>query len=227
MPVRGLVFDFGGVIVNMRWDVAEALEQEHSLERATLLRSLYDSDDWRAVEVGRGDIDGWREAAHRRLEEAAGRPLPPLHEQWRQSWGAIRENLRLIRALRPPYRIAILSNADITLEERMRDGMGIHHLFDTVISSAAVGLAKPDPAIYRLAAERLGLPVEECLFIDDAERNVTAAREVGMTAVHFRVHKGDDLAAQLADLGVKAEGTGPPHSRPISLRERGDPKAPP
>ncbi len=207
MPVRGLIFDFGGVITNMRWDVARELEERNGLERNTLLRTLYDNDEWRAVEVGQGDIDGWRSGAHRRLEEAAGKPLPPLHQQWRESWGLIEENLRLIRALRPPYRIAILSNADITLEDRLRDGLGIHRLFDTVVSSAAVGMAKPDHRVYRLAAGRLGLPVDECLFIDDAERNVVAAREVGMAAVHFRVHKGDDLAAQLAELGVRAPST--------------------
>jgi putative hydrolase of the HAD superfamily len=203
---RGLVFDFGGVITNMRWDVARRLEEEHGLERNTLLRTLYDNDEWRAVEVGRGDIDGWRERAHGRLEEAAGRTLPPLHQRWRESWGLIEENLALIRALRPPYRIAILSNADLTLEDRMRDGLGIHDLFDTVISSAVVGMAKPDPRVYRLAAERLGLPAEQCVFIDDLDRNVSAAREVGMAAVHFRVHHGDDLAAQLAELGVQPAG---------------------
>ncbi len=207
MPFRGLIFDFGGVITNMRWDVAHELERQHGLERNTLLRTLYDNDGWRAVEVGQGDIDAWRATAHQRLEEAVGRPLPPLHQQWRESWGLIEENLRLVRILRPPYRIGILSNADITLEDRMRDGLGIHALFDTVVSSAAVGMAKPDHRIYRLAAERLGLPVGECVFVDDAERNVVAAREVGMAAVHYRVHKGDDLATQLAELGVRAPST--------------------
>ena len=202
MAIQGLIFDFGGVITNMRWDVAQELEEEHQLEKNVLLRSLYDSDDWRAVEVGEGDIEAWRAQAHRRLEELAGRPLPPLHQQWRESWRLIDENIALIKALRPPYRIGILSNADLTLEDRMRDGLGIHDLFDMVISSAVVGMAKPDPQVYRLAAERLGLPVDECLFIDDAERNVKAAREVGMSAIHFRVHRGDDLAAQLAELGV-------------------------
>lgn len=205
MPIRGLIFDFGGVIVNMRGDVARALEEEHQLERNTLLRTLYDADDWRAVETGTGDLDAWRRAAHQRLEESAGRRMPPLHEQWRRSWGPIERNIELVRALRPPYRAAVLSNADLSLEERMRDGMNIHHLFDAIVCSAAVGMAKPDPRIYLLAAERLGLAVEECVFIDDLERNVTAARELGMAAVHFRVHRGDDLASQLAELGV-----GPP-----------------
>ena len=204
MAIRGLIFDFGGVITNMRWDVARQLEEEHGLERNALLSTLYDADDYRAVETGRGDIDAWRLAAHRRLEQSAGRELPPLHQQWRDSWHLIEENLALVRALRPPYRAGILSNADRFLEERMRDGLNIHHLFDTVISSAVIGMAKPDHRVYRLAAERLDLEPAECVFIDDAERNVTAAREVGMAAVHFRVHRGDDLAAQLEELGVRA-----------------------
>ncbi len=203
MPIRGLIFDFGGVVMDMRWDVARELEEQHGLERATLFRTLYDSDEWRAVQVGRGDLEAWRLASHRRLEEAAGRQLPPLHQQWRETTGLIQANVALIRALRPPYRIAVLSNADTSLEERIRDGMGIHHLLDTVISSAVVVMAKPDHRVYRLASDRLGLLPEECLFIDEFERNVEAAREVGMTAVHYRVHRGDDLAAQLADLGVR------------------------
>ena len=208
MPIHGLIFDFGGVISNMRWDVARELEEQYGLERNTIFRTLYDNDDWRAVQVGRGDIDAWREAAHRRLEEIAGRQVPPLHQQWRETTGLIEENVELVRALRPPYRIAVLSNADTTLEGRIRDGLGIHHLFDTIICSAVVGMAKPDHRIYRLAAERLRLPIQECLFVDDFERNVDAAREVGMAAIHYRVHHGDDLAAQLAELGVRPAPAG-------------------
>ena len=207
MPIRGIIFDFGGVIHNMRWDVARKLEEEHGLERNTLLRTLYDNDEWREVEVGRGDIDAWRRGAQLRLEEVAGKPLPPLHAQWRESMGLIHENVELVRSLRPPYRLAVLSNADITLEDRMRDGLGIHHLFDTVVCSAAVGMAKPDHDIYRLAAERLGLAADECVFIDDHEGNVNAAQEVGMTGIHYRVHRGDDLAAQLGELGVRPAST--------------------
>ena len=207
MPIRGVIFDFGGVINNMRWDVMQALEQEHGLERGTLLRSTYDCEEWREVEVGRGDVEAWWRSVHRRLEELAGKALPPLLLHWRESWGLIDENVELVRALRPPYRVSVLSNADLTLEERMRDGMNIHHLFDDVVCSAVVGLAKPEHAIYRLAAERLGLPVGECIFIDDSRRNVVAAEEVGMTAIYYRVDKGDRLAEQLAEAGVRPANT--------------------
>jgi putative hydrolase of the HAD superfamily len=186
----------------MRWDVARDLEKKHELERNMLLKTLYDADDWRAVEVGQGNIEEWRESAHQRLEEAAGKKLPYLHEEWRNSWGLIEENIALIKALRPPYKISILSNADLSLEERIEHTLKLHHLFDDIISSAVVGLAKPDERIYRLASERLQLPPEECVFIDDLDRNVDAARAIGMSAVHFRVHEGDRLADQLAELGI-------------------------
>lgn len=203
MPIRALVLDFGGVISDMRWDVMHKLEEEHGLERGTLARTLYTIDEWDAVQTGRGDIDVWRAAAHRQLENVAGRSMPPLHDEWRSTTRLIDKNVALVRKLKPSYTIGVLSNADHTLEERIRDGMGIADLFDDVVCSAVVGIAKPDHAVFRLAAERLGLPAAECLFVDDSRRNVEAAQEVGMTALHYRVHHGDDLAAMLAELGVK------------------------
>ena len=97
----------------------------------------------------------------------------------------------------------MLSNADNTLVRALRDAHGIDDLFDDIVVSADVGMAKPDARIYALSAQRLGLPPDECVFIDDLPRNVEAAREAGMQAVHFRVNE-HDLEAQLAELGVRA-----------------------
>jgi putative hydrolase of the HAD superfamily len=203
LPIRGIIFDFGGVIVNMRWDVSTQLEEEHGLERGTIPRTLYQNEHWQAVEEGRGDMEVWRAAAHRALEQVAGKSMPPLHDRWQASRTPIKENLALIESLRPPYRIAVLSNAASDVEERIVNGMGIQHLFDEIVCSAVVGIAKPDHRVYHIAAKRLGLPLEECVFIDDSRRNVVAAQEVGMAAIQFRVHEGDDLAEQLAELGVR------------------------
>ncbi len=70
--------------------------------------------------------------------------------------------------------------------------------FDDVVISAEVGLRKPDPAIFRLAAERLAVPASGCVFVDDLDLNVAAARELGMTAIH---HDGDEdrVLAELSD----------------------------
>lgn len=198
----GVLLDFGGVIWNMRWDVCRELEQAHGLERGAIFETLYRTPTWSGIERGHGDRQAWLEEAHHLLEARAGRQLPRLHEAWRTAQHLIAENVALVRALRPAYRIGILSNADLSLRERLRDGLGIADLFDAVVCSAEVGMAKPEPAIYRLAAERLGLPPEACVFIDDHEPNVAAAGQVGMRGLFYRVDRGQNLKAELAAIGV-------------------------
>jgi putative hydrolase of the HAD superfamily len=63
--------------------------------------------------------------------------------------------------------------------------------FDVTVISGEVGLRKPDPDIYLLAAERVGVPPGSCAFVDDLERNVEVARELGMLGVW---HTGDEEA---------------------------------
>src|SRR5262245_33524364 len=200
--LRAVVFDFGGVLWDMRWDVARELERTHGLPRASVFDTLYRSETWHAIERGSGDPEAWRLEAHRALEERAGRPLPPLHEEWRKSQATIGPNVELAAGLRPVYKVSILSNADASLRWRLEHEVGIHHLFDDIVCSAEVGMAKPEPAVFRLAAERLSVVPEQCVFIDDWHRNVDAAREVGMCAVLHRVDKGHDLRAQLEAAGV-------------------------
>lgn len=186
----------------MRWDVARRLDEAHGLPRSSVFETLYRSGTWEAIERGRGDRQAWRDGAHRLLEERAGRPLPPLHEEWRTAQRPIEPNLRLVRELRGSHRLGILSNADSSLRGRLESELGIHTLFDDIVCSAEVGMAKPEPAIFLLAVERLGLEPRECVFVDDLDTNVEAARQVGMQAVLFRLDKGDDLRAQLGALGV-------------------------
>jgi putative hydrolase of the HAD superfamily len=199
--VRGVIFDFGGVLVDMRWDVSAGLERAHGLYRHALLETLYRTPTWQDIERGRGDVLAWRAEAHRLLEERAGRPLPKLHDAWLAARHLIPANLALARRLRPAYRTAILSNADLSLRGRLRE-LGIHDLFDAVLSSAEEGVAKPEAEIYRRATERIGLSPESCVFVDDAEGNVQGAEALGMRGIVYRVDRGQDLAALLADIGV-------------------------
>ena len=198
---RGVIFDFGGVLIDMRWDVSAELEDAHGLPRHALLETLYRTPTWHEIERGQGDLHAWRAEAHRLLEERAGGPLPRLHDAWVAGRDLIRANITLARRLRPTYRTAILSNADRSLRGRLRE-LGIHDLFDTVVSSAEEGVAKPEPEIYRRAAQRIGLPVEACVFVDDSDTNVRAAEALGMRGILYRVDRGQDLTALLADVGV-------------------------
>jgi putative hydrolase of the HAD superfamily len=57
---------------------------------------------------------------------------------------------------------------------------------DSVVNTARIGYAKPDPRVYVTAAERVGASSHQCLFIDDTVANVVAARSLGMTGIHYR-----------------------------------------
>jgi putative hydrolase of the HAD superfamily len=197
------VFDFGGVLWDMRWDVARALSEQHGLPRSSIFETLYRTDAWRDIERGIGDPEAWKARAHAELETRAGRPLPALHEEWRRSQRPIGTNLELVKRLRPPYKVSVLSNADGSLRGRLEGELCIHHLFDDIVCSAEVGMAKPEPEIFRLAAGRLGLDPAECVFVDDWDQNIEAAKGVGMTAIRYQLDKGDDLAALLAGAGVR------------------------
>jgi putative hydrolase of the HAD superfamily len=199
--VRGVIFDYGGVLIDMRWDVSAGLEEAHGLPHHALLETLYRTSTWREIERGQGDLHAWRRDAHRLLEERAGRPLPQLHDAWIAARHLIQANVLLARRLRPAYRTAILSNADQSLRGRLGE-LGMLDLFDTIVSSAEEGIAKPEAEIYQRAAERIGLPPQACVFVDDYEGNVRAAEAIGMKGIVFRVDRGNDLAALLADLGV-------------------------
>jgi putative hydrolase of the HAD superfamily len=69
-------------------------------------------------------------------------------------------------------------------------------LFDAVVISAEVGMRKPEPRIFRHAAELLRLRPEDCIFIDDIQANVTAAEQLGFTGV---LHSGADETAERID----------------------------
>lgn len=77
-------------------------------------------------------------------------------------------------------RTALVSNADGLADP------GLGGLFDAVVLSGAVGVAKPDPAVFRLTAHRLGLRPDECVMVDDLHRNVEGAVAAGMVGVHHR-----------------------------------------
>jgi len=80
-------------------------------------------------------------------------------------------------------------------------------LFDIVVESCREGLRKPGHEIYKLTAERLKVPCEECIFVDDLEPNCVAAKEVGMRAVHLANANSEAAVKEMEEvLSVKLSG---------------------
>jgi putative hydrolase of the HAD superfamily len=84
------------------------------------------------------------------------------------------------------YRMAICTNNIREWEQLWRAKLPVDEIFDVVVDSAFVGSRKPEPEIYRLTLDRLGVPPESALLIDDVELNCEAARALGLDAVWFQ-----------------------------------------
>jgi putative hydrolase of the HAD superfamily len=114
-----------------------------------------------------------------------------LDEYGTRIMGAVERNEPLLdyyRRLRDErgIRLAILTNNVREWHNAWRKRLRVDELFELVVDSAFVGMRKPEPGIYALTLERLGLPAGACAFVDDVEVNVVAAREAGLHAIHFR-----------------------------------------
>jgi putative hydrolase of the HAD superfamily len=81
-------------------------------------------------------------------------------------------------------RVGVISNSWGTAPFDPYAGYRLDEQFDAVVISSDVGIRKPDPAIYLLAADKLGVAPALCVFVDDIPANLGPARKVGMAVVH-------------------------------------------
>ncbi|MCX4537892.1 HAD-IA family hydrolase (plasmid) [Streptomyces sp. NBC_00841] len=103
----------------------------------------------------------------------------------------------LLRRVRAHMPLVLVTNATLELENDLAS-LGLEDFADHVVSSARVGVAKPDRKIYEIAAERAGVAMDRCLFVDDRRENVDAAAALGMTGVHYR--ESEDLRESVSFL---------------------------
>jgi putative hydrolase of the HAD superfamily len=109
--------------------------------------------------------------------------------------------LGYIKQLRATYKIGVLSNVGKDGLLRYFSQAELDEYFDAVVVSGEIGYAKPEPRAYEITAEHLGARMDECIFIDDREQYVEAARAVGMQAMLYTSFTKfqKELEALLAD----------------------------
>jgi putative hydrolase of the HAD superfamily len=182
--IRAVVFDVGGVLVELDWGAALAgWDERCGVESGGVLNELFRGID-ETVLIGRRSADQhWREAATR-----LGLTADQLAELMRDLDRAERFNTELeryIAGLRGRYRTAIVSNwwTDArTAQLRPR----LERLVDHVVISAEVGVAKPAAGIFEIALRRLWVDAEETVFVDDQPDMVAAAHARGFQTIHYR-----------------------------------------
>jgi epoxide hydrolase-like predicted phosphatase len=195
---KALIVDFGGVLTTDIWSSFAHFCEQRSLEGEAAKRLFRENPE--ALELLRGLETGKvaQDEFENRFAELLGTEPRGLIEGLFAGLEPVEPMVELLeRAPELGIPTALISNSwvmDHYTEE-------IRELFDVVIISAEVGLHKPQPEIYRLAAERLGVEPEDCIFVDDLRENIEGAEAVGMTGVLHR-EVGETIARLDELLGV-------------------------
>jgi epoxide hydrolase-like predicted phosphatase len=199
--IKAVIFDCGGVLKVgaddlLYHDMARSFGMDFDEIKQAVRAPLNE------FETGKIDeVEFWK-----RVGQNTGKPLPHDHmDLWTRQYLAtyeIRHDvLDLAKALRSRgYAVPLLSNtvpghAEINKKNRLYD------LFEPVLLSHEIGFKKPDPETYVFTLERIGYAANECVLIDDKERNIAPAQSVGMHTILFTDRSS--LERELSTLGVE------------------------
>ncbi|MDE0879339.1 MAG: HAD-IA family hydrolase [Sphingomonas bacterium] len=210
-----VIFDFGGVVTSSPFEAFNRLEAEKGLPRDFIRRiNAADGDDNAWARFERAEIDAaafdeaFAEEARAQGHELRGEEVLAVLA------GDIRP--RMVAAIdwlkTNGYRVGCITNNVPTgkgagmarTAEKAAAVADILARFDVVIESSKVGIRKPDPAIYQLACEKLGVAADACVYLDDLGINCKPAAALGMVAIKV----GDTAKAlgEMADaIGVARE----------------------
>ena len=183
-PVRAVLFDLGGVVLDIDFGRAVASWSRHSRLPAERVRELFAFDEpFRQHETGRLDDAGY--FAHLRQLLALDCELAQVEAGFNAIFIAeIRETVELLAALTGRLPCYAISNTNPAHVRHMRRAFpGLLDRFDHVFTSHEIGHRKPQPESFQHVLRAIGLPAPDVLLFDDLQPNVEAARALGLQAV--------------------------------------------
>jgi putative hydrolase of the HAD superfamily len=185
VPVRNVVFDFGGVLV--RWapgEVVASLFEPSVHDR--LMQESFQHPDW--LEVDRGTLNeasvSARVAQRTGLSQAS---IAELLKRARESLAPLPDSIALLRQVAAIEGVHLygLSNMHGDTFRYLQERFNFWSLFEGIVISGDIGMLKPDRDIFEHLTSRFKLNPAESVFIDDSLPNVLAARAHGLKAIHF------------------------------------------
>jgi HAD superfamily hydrolase (TIGR01509 family) len=174
--VKAVIFDLYGVLALNGW---QAFKAKYFTARPEVWDEIFQLG--RKVDAGLAD---YAELV-RFTAEQSGESEATVRYQLEHTLANDELLVYIATELKPHYKLGILSNAS---SSHVLDGVFAKEqraLFDVVTLSRHVGHTKPEAEMYEAAASRLGVEVEECIFVDDQDRHATGAREAGMQAIVY------------------------------------------
>lgn len=202
--IEAILWDFGGVFTSSPFGAVASYATRLGAEPAELTHLVFgpyadDTDHpWHRLERGEVSLaDAMAEITA--SVRALGYPFEAseMFASMGGSRGARAEVVEVVARHRAAgLRQVVVTNNVLEYRDGWRSLLDVEGLFHDVVDSSAVGMRKPNPAIYQLALERAGVPPERTAFLDDAPGNVEAARALGIHAILVR----DPVTEALAEL---------------------------
>jgi epoxide hydrolase-like predicted phosphatase len=197
---RAVIFDLGGVVLGSPLHAIAAFERELGIPAGFVNRVVVTTGPtgaWSRLERGELRLEAFYEAFDADCA-AAGRPIArELMVRVGEAAAPRPVMLEAIGRIRANgLKTAALTNNWVTEDDR---AAVLRPQFDVYVESAAEGVRKPDPRIYRIACDRLGIEPSDAVFLDDIGTNLKAARAIGMTTIRVQEPEAalDELAAVL------------------------------
>lgn len=199
--IRAALFDLDGVLRRFDPDHPGRVEAAAGLPAGTLHRVAFEASRVLTAVSGSITFEEWRDAVGTVLDEEFGVDGRAVADRFFsfEAGSVDPEVLAVVREVRARVPVGLLTNATSRLTSEL-DALALTAEVDLVCNSWELGVAKPDPRVFALAAERMGVSAGECFFTDDRPENAEAAAGAGMTAHHFTGVAGL-RAALLALLG--------------------------
>ncbi|MEP7284567.1 MAG: HAD family phosphatase [Chloroflexota bacterium] len=192
MTTQAIIFDFGNVLDFYEeleaWNTRrDALAAQFNLSGKKMWDVFYQGAPWQEVKKGRISYPEFWDRTLTPLGMTDPAAQADFVARLFEGRVQIHPSMEaLLRELKPHYRLAILSNTyEVEMETWLVETFGLVDIFNAVVSSAKVGLAKPEPEIYQLTLDMLGIAPDEALFIDDLPRNTKAAEALGIPSIIF------------------------------------------
>ena len=188
--IEAILFDFDGVI--RQWDESDlwTFETEANIERGTVFAVAFSKELHAPLTRGELTWAQWKDETERILVESHGAFIRPIVKRFFAFEGRIDlDMVKLIKQLPKNLRLGILTNNHDRFEEYLQR-VGVAELFDAVINTHRIGVAKPDKLAYQKAVSHLSVEPENCLFTDDVEGNVDGGEAAGLKCHHFQNQTG-------------------------------------
>jgi putative hydrolase of the HAD superfamily len=202
LTIEAVIFDFGGVLTSSPFEAFARFETERGLPIDIIRRTNaanHLENAWARFERAEVDIDTFdtlfAEESRALGAEVRGRDVLPLLQ------GDLRpEMVEALKRIKAQFKTGCITNnlpanAIGSMTGRSLYIAEVMVLFDHVIESAKIGLRKPDPRIYQMMIEALGVDPRACVYLDDLGVNLKPAREMGMTTI--KVVSAEQAIAEL------------------------------